>query len=94
MNHTPFTKFFIEADAKMVNFAGFNMPLYISGIVEEHLAVRKNVGIFDVSHMGNILMEGKNAAELLQILTCNDIQKLNCGKVQYTCKTTMPIAKW
>lgn len=69
----------------MVPFAGFNMPVYYSGIIEEHLTVRNGVGVFDVSHMGEFTVKGKNALDFLQYITSNDVSKLFPGKVQYSC---------
>ncbi len=70
--------------AKMVPFAGFLMPVQYSGVNDEHLTVRKAVGVFDVSHMGEFLVRGPQALELLQKVTSNDVSKLGLGKVQYT----------
>ena len=69
----------------MVEFAGFEMPVYYTSINEEHMNVRKNVGVFDVSHMGEIWVKGPNAYDLVQYITSNDIAKLKPGKAQYTC---------
>ena len=71
--------------AKMVPFAGYQMPVSYSGIKEEHMAVRNGVGIFDVSHMGEFLIKGEGALDLIQYITTNDASKLIDGKVQYTC---------
>lgn len=71
--------------AKIVPFAGFEMPVQYSGVTEEHFAVREKAGIFDVSHMGQFVIEGKDAPELLQYVTSNDISTLEDGKAQYTC---------
>jgi len=73
--------------AKMVPFAGYIMPLQYSGLTEEHLAVRNNVGIFDVSHMGEFAVKGKGALDLIQWVTSNDASTLTDGKVQYSCLT-------
>ena len=74
----------IELGAKMVPFAGYNMPInYKKGIKHEYYAVRNNVGVFDVSHMGEIKVEGENSKKFLQNLTVNDISKLNAGDAQY-----------
>jgi aminomethyltransferase len=70
--------------AKMVPFAGFLMPVQYSGVNDEHLTVRKSVGMFDVSHMGEFLIRGPQALDLLQKVTSNDVSKLGPGKVQYT----------
>ena len=71
--------------AKMVPFAGFLMPVRYSSDMDEHHAVRNNVGIFDVSHMGEFSISGENALDLLQRVTSNDVSKLTDGKVQYSC---------
>lgn len=71
--------------AKMVPFAGFNMPVSYSGVNDEHLAVRNSVGIFDVSHMGEFMIKGEKALDLIQLITSNDASKLTDKKVQYTC---------
>ncbi len=75
----------IDAGAKMVGFAGFNMPVSYTSLVEEHMAVRNNVGMFDVSHMGEFRVTGKDAAKIIQRVTSNDVDKLFPGKVQYSC---------
>ena len=71
--------------AKMVPFAGFEMPVQYSGVTEEHFAVREKVGMFDVSHMGQFLIEGENAEALLQFVTSNDVSALETGRAQYSC---------
>ncbi len=71
--------------AKIVEFAGFIMPIEYSGITDEHMAVRNNVGVFDVSHMGEIWIKGPNALALIQRVTTNDASKLTVGKAQYSC---------
>ncbi len=71
--------------AKMVPFAGFLMPVQYSGVTDEHLAVRNGVGLFDVSHMGEFLVRGPGALDLIQRVTSNDASKLTAGKVQYSC---------
>jgi aminomethyltransferase len=85
MKNTAFTNFHIEAGAKMVPFAGYNMPVEYIGITEEHLTVRKRVGVFDVSHMGEFWVTGPSAAGFIQYITSNDISELIDGKVQYSC---------
>ncbi len=85
MKSTPLTKKHIELDAKMVDFAGYYMPVYYEGIKEEHETVRSNVGIFDVSHMGEFLISGKGALELIQKVTSNNAAKLVVGQAQYSC---------
>jgi aminomethyltransferase len=69
----------------MVPFAGYNMPVQYEGVTAEHINVRENVGVFDVSHMGEFIIRGKGAFELVQKVTSNDVSKLVDGKVQYTC---------
>ncbi len=75
----------ISLGAKMVAFAGFSMPVQYSGVVEEHQCVRKGVGIFDVSHMGEFTVKGEKALDLIQYITSNDASKLFPGKAQYAC---------
>jgi aminomethyltransferase len=71
--------------AKMVPFAGYLMPVQYTGVTDEHLAVRNSVGVFDVSHMGEFLVRGPGALDLIQKVTSNDASKLTVGKVQYSC---------
>ncbi|MBK8847777.1 MAG: glycine cleavage system aminomethyltransferase GcvT [Bacteroidetes bacterium] len=85
MKNTAFTDIHISLGAKMVPFAGYNMPVQYEGINAEHLAVRNSVGIFDVSHMGEFILKGEHAFDLLQYATSNDVSKLEDGKVQYSC---------
>jgi aminomethyltransferase len=85
MKTTPFTQFHIDLGAKMVPFAGYNMPVEYSGITEEHIAVRGKLGVFDVSHMGEFWITGPNAFPFLQYITSNDVAALYDGKVQYSC---------
>lgn len=75
----------IDLGAKMVPFAGYEMPVLYSGIVDEHNTVRNSVGVFDVSHMGEFELEGKGALDLIQYVTSNDASKLFPGRVQYSC---------
>ena len=75
----------VSLGAKMVPFAGFEMPVQYSGVTEEHFAVREKVGIFDVSHMGQFFVEGPAAKDLLQYVTTNNVDSLEDGKAQYTC---------
>jgi len=84
MKSIPLLNTHINLGAKMVPFAGYNMPLYYSSIKEEHLAVRNNAGVFDVSHMGEFIIEGENAEELIQYISSNDISKISPGMSQYT----------
>jgi glycine cleavage system T protein (aminomethyltransferase) len=85
MKTTALTQKHIELGAKMVPFAGYNMPLQYSGLTDEHLAVRNSVGVFDVSHMGEFIVRGSGALELIQKISTNDAAKLVPGKVQYSC---------
>jgi len=85
MKTTAFTAKHILLQAKMAEFAGFNMPISYSGIKEEHAAVRKNAGVFDVSHMGEFILKGPEALPLIQKITSNDASKLTAGKAQYSC---------
>ncbi|MBL7836106.1 MAG: glycine cleavage system aminomethyltransferase GcvT, partial [Bacteroidetes bacterium] len=75
----------VQLGAKMVPFAGYNMPVQYSNLIQEHLAVRNNVGVFDVSHMGEFMLKGEKALDLIQLVTSNDASKLTDGKVQYSC---------
>ena len=85
MKSTPFTSRHIALGAKMAPFAGYNMPISYSGINEEHQAVRTNAGVFDVSHMGEFMLKGEFALDLIQRLTSNDASRLEAGKAQYSC---------
>jgi aminomethyltransferase len=85
MKNTPFTNKHIALGAKMAEFAGYNMPISYTGINDEHAAVRKNAGIFDVSHMGEFILKGEHALDLIQRVTSNDASKLTAGKAQYSC---------
>lgn len=85
MKQTALTSKHIELGAKMVEFAGYNMPVLYTGINEEHETVRSKVGVFDVSHMGEFILKGSDALDLIQRVTSNDASKLTDGKVQYSC---------
>lgn len=85
MKQTALTSKHIELGAKMVEFAGYNMPVLYTGINEEHETVRNKVGVFDVSHMGEFILKGPGALDLIQRVTSNDASKLTDGKVQYSC---------
>ncbi len=87
MKSTPFTQKHISLGAKMAEFAGYNMPISYTGINDEHAAVRNNAGVFDVSHMGEFILKGPHALELIQRVTTNDASKLSAGKAQYSCLT-------
>jgi aminomethyltransferase len=75
----------VALGAKMVPFAGYNMPVQYEGVTAEHITVRDAVGVFDVSHMGEFLVEGENALALIQKITSNDVAKLEIGDAQYSC---------
>ena len=85
MKTTPFTDVHIALGAKMHEFAGFNMPIEYTGIIDEHLTVCNGVGVFDVSHMGEFWVKGPKALEFIQGITSNDASVLPLGKAQYTC---------
>lgn len=85
MKITPFTEKHIALGAKMCDFAGYNMPIEYSGIIDEHLTVCNAVGVFDVSHMGEFWVKGPHALDFLQKVTSNNVALLTPGKVQYTC---------
>lgn len=85
MKSTPFTQKHIALGAKMAEFAGYNMPISYSGINDEHAAVRNNAGVFDVSHMGEFILKGENALDLIQRVTSNDASKITDGQAQYSC---------
>lgn len=84
MKTTPFTEKHIALGAKMHEFAGYNMPIEYSGIIDEHMTVCKAVGVFDVSHMGEFWVKGPKAMEQVQLLTSNNVAALTPGKVQYS----------
>lgn len=85
MKNTPFTAKHEALGAKMAEFAGYNMPISYSGINDEHHCVRNNAGVFDVSHMGEFILKGPDALDLIQRVTSNDAAKLTDGKAQYSC---------
>lgn len=85
LKNTALTDLHISLGAKMVPFAGYNMPVQYSNLVEEHKQVRSSVGVFDVSHMGEFYLKGEGALDLIQKVTSNDASKLTDGKVQYSC---------
>lgn len=87
IKNTPFTNKHVALGAKMAPFAGYNMPISYSGINDEHAAVRNNAGVFDVSHMGEFMLKGEHALELIQRVTTNDASKLTNGKAQYSALT-------
>ena len=85
IKNTPFTQKHIALGAKMTAFAGYNMPISYSGINDEHMAVRNNAGVFDVSHMGEFILKGEHSLDLIQRVTTNDASKLINGMAQYSC---------
>ncbi|MCP4684102.1 MAG: glycine cleavage system aminomethyltransferase GcvT [bacterium] len=87
---TPFYQFHVEAGAKIVEFAGFLMPVQYKGVTSEHLAVRENIGLFDLSHMGEFEVSGPDALAFLQKTTTNNVAALEIGQIQYSC---MPYAE-
>ena len=84
MKRTNFYNCHIKSNAKMVDFAGFEMPIQYSSIIAEHKAVRSTVGVFDVSHMGEVIIKGEKALDYIQHITVNNAAKLEDGKVQYS----------
>ena len=85
MKNTALHEIHVKLGAKMVPFAGYNMPVSYEGVTAEHLTVRNGVGVFDVSHMGEFLVSGENALALIQKVTSNDASKLEIGDAQYSC---------
>jgi aminomethyltransferase len=85
LKRTPFYDIHRRLNAKIVDFAGFEMPVEYSGILNEHMTVRKGVGVFDVSHMGEIWVKGPNALSFIQYVTTNDASVLQPGQAQYSC---------
>ncbi len=85
MKNTALSQKHISLGAKMVPFAGYNMPVSYSGLNDEHATVRNTVGVFDVSHMGEFILKGENALKLIQKVTSNDASVLTDGKAQYSC---------
>jgi aminomethyltransferase len=85
MKNTPFLQKHIDLGAKMAEFAGYYMPISYSGINDEHQTVRRNAGVFDVSHMGEFMLKGDNALDLIQRVTTNDASNLITCKAQYSC---------
>jgi aminomethyltransferase len=83
LKKTPLNEVEKELGGRMVDFGGWELPVQFSGIIDEHEAVRTKVGVFDVSHMGEVIVRGKDALELLQASTCNDVSKLEDGRAQY-----------
>ncbi|HPR64194.1 MAG TPA: glycine cleavage system aminomethyltransferase GcvT [Thermoanaerobaculia bacterium] len=88
MNHTPLFEEQVRLGGRMVEFAGFMMPVQFSGLVDEHMAVRTAAGVFDVSHMGEVEVKGPEAFEFVQSITTNDVSKLSVGRAHYTSMLT------
>lgn len=89
LKHTPLTSIHQELGAKMAPFAGYLMPISYAGIRDEHEAVRNGVGVFDVTHMGEFIVKGREALDLVQAVTSNDASKLEIGQAQYSCLPNM-----
>ena len=87
LKETPFIRKHLVLRAKMAPFAGYNMPISYTGINDEHIAVRTNVGVFDVSHMGEFIIKGNQPLDLIQRTTTNDASRLKKGEAQYSCFT-------
>ena len=85
MKKTPLADTHVSLGARMVDFAGWYMPVQYSGLREEHDNVRNNVGLFDVSHMGEVRVKGPKALETLEWLTTNDVARLNDGELNTLC---------
>jgi aminomethyltransferase len=81
---TPLHGEHLTAGGRMVEFAGFEMPVQYSSLIEEHHSVRTKAGLFDVSHMGEIVIRGAGAFDFVQLVSCNDHQKMTVGRAQYT----------
>src|ERR1044072_8882469 len=87
LQRTPLHDRHVALGARMVPFAGWDMPVQYAGVIEEHRAVRTDCGVFDVSHMGEMEVEGPRAKELLQGLLSNDLDRISAGEAQYTLLT-------
>ena len=87
LERTPLHPRHVELGARLVPFAGWEMPVQYEGVIAEHRAVRTDCGVFDVSHMGELEVEGPRAAELLQSLLSNDLDRIDVGEAQYTLLT-------
>src|SRR5213596_3768546 len=84
LKRTPLYAVHLECGAKMVEFGGWEMPVQYAGIVEEHRAVRERVGLFDISHMGEVLVAGPSAEAVLNRLFTNDVRRVEVGEAQYS----------
>src|SRR5512146_1696781 len=87
LQRTPLHDRHVALGARMVPFAGWEMPVQYEGVIPEHRAVRTDAGVFDVSHMGEVEVEGPRATELLQSLLSNDLERNGTGEAQYTLLT-------
>src|SRR6202007_887872 len=87
LQKTPLPARHVELGARMVPFAGWEMPVQYEGVIPEHRAVRTDAGVFDVSHMGELEVEGPRAHDLLQHALSNDLDRLEVGQAQYTLLT-------
>src|SRR6266536_3766205 len=87
LQRTPLHDRHVALGARMVPFAGWEMPVQYEGVAPEHRAVRTDAGVFDVSHMGELEVEGPRARELLQSLLTNDLERIGSGRAQYTLLT-------
>ncbi|MBX7202408.1 MAG: glycine cleavage system aminomethyltransferase GcvT [Bacteroidia bacterium] len=85
VKQTPFHQIHINLGARMLPFAGYDMPITYAGVIQEHECVRSKAGVFDVSHMGEFILRGPHALDLIQLVTSNDASVLTDGKVQYSC---------
>src|SRR5580765_1916388 len=88
LKKTPLHALSQELGGRLVDFAGWEMPVQFSSVIEEHMAVRTAAGLFDVSHMGEIEIEGKDALAFVQRVTCNDVARLRTGQAHYSALTT------
>ena len=94
MKTTPFTEKHISLGAKMHEFAGYNMPIEYSGIIDEHLTVCQSVGVFDVSHMGEFWVKGPHALDFLQKVTSNNVAASHRGKYNIPASPTKMEVLW
>ncbi len=85
VKHIPLHALHVKLGAKIIPFAGFEMPVRYTSDIEEHLTVRNGVGVFDVSHMGEFIVQGNGALDLIQYVTTNDASRLSVGQAQYSC---------
>jgi aminomethyltransferase len=83
VKRTPLYQEHVDLGAKLISFAGWEMPVFYTSIIEEHVSVRRSAGIFDVSHMGDLIIRGKEAKELVRRLITNELEGLEVGKAVY-----------